>query len=370
MRTTTLLPASLLSLVAVIAGCGTETPPAAPGPFEGTPTDIQLTAAAAGFEARLIKGGLNNPSSVAFSPDGKQVAVCDSGNGQVLIGTLAGQSAYATLSGFDTEHWKVKKDEQGKVVSESFKLGPLSAVWVGGEFAVTDAGKPDGAETIRFYPEAKGSASLGTATNAVAPTTKEAADKGEGNLTGMAVAGDNDTIYVCGQGFDGKSWVLKAQRSTRKLEPLLSADDHGIGVNSPMQCLVWDDDHLLVLYSGKGGAQDGTIVKWQLSTQKPVAQWTLDGLVDPMGMARIPHTDDLAVVDNNWALTKVNAGSLARVTLHDGGKADVTPLATGLRGPVSCAFGPDGRLWITQLGPEFDKGLGELLAVSGFVSTK
>jgi DNA-binding beta-propeller fold protein YncE len=374
MRTNSIVLATLFS-AAGLAGCtgdkaATGTPDAvdtAKAPA-GKSIAIGFTADAAGYEAQLVRDGLNNPSSVAFSPDGTQMAVCDSGAGRVLVSAVSGDAAETAMAGFDTEHWKVTKNEQGEVVSESFKLGPLSAVWAGSTFVVADAGKRDGAETLRFYAQPTGDASGGTATNAVGPTTTDAKDKGEGNLTGLAVAADNDTIYVCGQGHDGKSWVLRANVSTKVLEPFLSADDHGIAVNSPMQCLLWGDSHLLVLYSGKGGAADGTLVKWDLTTKTPVAQWTPAGLIDPMGMAWIPGTQELAIVDNNWALTKVNQGTLVRVALHDGGKSDLTVLATDLRGPVSCAFGPAGRLWITQLGPQFDREQGQLIAVSGFAA--
>lgn len=370
MRHPNLVLAALLTVpAAALAGCtGTSgAPPAADG-FAGTPVEVGFTDTAAGFEASRIRGGLNNPSCVAFSPDGAHVAIADSGSGRVLIGTLAGQTDYQTLAGFDTEYWKVAKDPQGNVTSERFKLGPLSVAWAGSSLAITDGGKKDGHETVLFFDTWPAPAVHGAPTNPVGPTSSDPSDLGEGNLTGMTVAPDGDTLYLCGQGADSKSWVLKAQHSTRKLEPLFSADDHGITVNSPMQCLLAGADHLLVLYSGKGGAEDGLIVKWSLAAKTPVAQWTLPGLVDPMGMAWIPHTEALAVVDNNWALTQVNNGKLARVTLPgNGGAAEVDVLATGLKGPVSCAFGPDGRLWITQLGLEFDKDLGELLAVSGFV---
>ncbi len=40
-------------------------------------------------------------------------------------------------------------------------------------------------------------------------------------------------------------------------------------------------------------------------------------------------------------------------------------IAENLHGPVSCAFGPDGDLYIAQLGSEFDKDKGQIVAVSG-----
>ena len=40
-------------------------------------------------------------------------------------------------------------------------------------------------------------------------------------------------------------------------------------------------------------------------------------------------------------------------------------LGRNLRGPVSCAFGPDGRLYVAQLGEAFDQGVGNVLALDG-----
>ena len=35
-------------------------------------------------------------------------------------------------------------------------------------------------------------------------------------------------------------------------------------------------------------------------------------------------------------------------------------------GPVACAFGPDRRLYVAELGEMFDQGKGRIVAISGF----
>ncbi|MDG1048788.1 MAG: hypothetical protein P8M11_09685 [Planctomycetota bacterium] len=343
-----------LPLIALLPAC-TESWPLL-GPPEGTALEMGMTD---GFSASLILDGLNNPSGVSFS-DGGSLTVCDSGNGKVIL--FAAGEPTDHLTGFPTEYWKVNAEAGTK----AFGLGPLSAVWLGDTLAVTNAGAKDGEETVQFY-SAAGSASDVEQTNAVAQTTEESADKGEGNLTGMCAAGE-DTLFVCGQGFDGKSWLLRATRSTKELVPFASADDAGVAVNSPMQARMWDDDTVLVLYSGAGGKEDGTIVAWNTESGALEGSYTLPGVKDPMGMDRIPGTNDLAVVDNNWSLTEVLPGSLVRVSLPEGDATEcvVTPITSELRGPVSCSFGPDGRLYIAQLGTEFDSDKGQVIAVSGF----
>lgn len=342
----------LLSLL-VLAACGQDKQDPKGG---GAPVaDLGLVE---GFSATLVKDGLQNPSGVSFSPSG-ELTICDSGHGKVLV--RRGDEFVEHITGFPTEYWKVGKDG----APNRFILGCLNAVWINAEtLAVSNSGLADSKDHILFCT-GKGSAADGKATNGIPPTSDDKADKGEGNPTGLCVSMDGKSIYMAGQGADAKSWILRADIEGKKLEPFLSADDNGISTNSPMQCIQWDEKNLLVLYSGKGGAEDGLLVRWDLETKKPTAQWKLDGLVDPMGMARVGKSNVLAVVDNNWSLTSVQNGKLARVTL-DGDKAKVEVLATKLKGPVSCAFGPDGALYVAQLGPEFDKKKGSVLAITGF----
>ena len=113
----------------------------------------------------------------------------------------------------------------------------------------------------------------------------------------------------------GKTWTLTADSETKALKTFASADEADVEVNSPMQTVPWDASSFLVLYSGAGGKEDGRIIQWSTETKKPVMQWPLAGIKDPMGMARIPGTDEVVIVDNNWSLTAVNPGSIARLPL-------------------------------------------------------
>ncbi len=317
------------------------------------------TSQAADPTAETVLKGLQNPSSVSFNQAG-ELTVCDS-RGSVLVlplGELRDETPIDYVRGFDTEFWK--SDDTGK---KWYGVGPLSAVWIGEILVVTDAGKPDGEETLLMF-NGPGEASTGVATNSVGPTTDDEADKGEGNLTGLSVSEDGKQVFVCGQGHDGKTWVLSANPATKKLAPLFSADDNGIETNSPMQTVVGPDNTLYVLYSGKGGEADGLIVQWDLKSKKPVAQWKLPGLINPMGMAHI-EGNQFAVVENNWSLTSVNEGRVVTVELGDDGKVDVTESGVKLKGPVSCAFGPDSRLYVTQVGDEFDTPNGSVVAIKG-----
>ena len=311
------------------------------------------------FTGRLVIGGLTNPSSVTFSPDGV-LTVCDSGNGRVILVKDGKAEDYVT--DFPTEFWKTDP-ETG---TQRFKLGPLSSVWVNEKtLAVTNAGLGDGSETVVFF-DGPGTVTDGSATNGVGPTSDDAKDKGEGNLTGLSVSEDGSTVFVAGQGSDAKSWILSADVASRKLSGLVSADDAGIETNSPMATLPWNRGTILALYSGAGGKDDGLIVQWNVKKKEVVKKWSLPGLTDPMGFAVVPETRSLAVVDNNWALTEVKSGRLARVFLpRDADEAKVRVLSDDLKGPVSCAFGPDGDLYIAQLGDEFDKDKGQIVAVSG-----
>jgi len=345
-------------LALAIAGCGD----GASHPPDPQAVDLGLSA---GYDAKLILMGLNNPSHVTFRPGDNALTVCDSGNGMVLVNERGVGHATKFVSEFDTEFWKI--DTEKKI--SRYKLGPLCAIWLGEtSLVVSDGGHPDGRDTIAFFDKPCKAADVVGRTNAIAPTSTDPKDKGEGNFTGFVATPDRKTVYVCSHGADAKTWILRCDVETKKLEPLLSADDHGIAVNSPMQVLLRGDTRLLVLYSGAGGVADGLLVEWDLVEKKPVTQWKLPGLSDPMGMDFLPgHTDDLAIVDNNWSLTQVNDGRLAHVRLPPGGgDAEVVVVGTKLKGPVSCAFGPDARLYIAQLGEKFDEGKGTVVSVGGF----
>ncbi|QDS95003.1 hypothetical protein FF011L_37870 [Roseimaritima multifibrata] len=318
------------------------------------PFVLAASSQAEDLAVETVMQGLQNPSSVSFSPSG-DLTVCDS-RGTVVL--LKGKEATNFLSGFDTEFWK--SDDTGK---KWYGVGPLSAIWVGETLVVTDSGKVDGEETLLMF-SGPGKADAGIATNSVGPTSDDEADKGEGNLTGLSASPNGKRIFVCGQGYDGKSWVLSANPETKKLKPLLSADDNGIETNSPMQTVFGPKNTLYVLYSGKGGEADGLIVQWDLKTKKPIAQWKLPGLINPMGMAHI-EGNRFAVVENNWSLTKVNQGRVVTVELGEDGKATVTETGVKLNGPVACAFGPDNRLYVSQIGEQFDATAGSVVAIKG-----
>jgi hypothetical protein len=311
-----------------------------------------------GLNATMVADGLMNPSGVSFDKDGN-LAICDAGNGKILL-RRPDVEAVDYITGFETEYWKVDPETKAK----RFKLGPINAAWLpDGRLAVSNAGLKDGEDHIAFF-EGSGAAISGEYSNGIPSTTGTKGDLGEGNPTGFAVGKDGN-LWACGQGSDMKSWILRCDVTTKKLETWASSDDNGISVNSPMQILVEDDGHILVLYSGAGGKEDGLIARWNVASKKPVKTWTLPGLVDPMGMDFIPGTKDLAVVDNNWALTEVKEGRLARVSLGEGDAATVKILGSKLRGPVACAFGPDKKLYVAQLGREFDKNFGAVVAISG-----
>lgn len=347
-----------LPCLLALAACQTAGPP------KGSETiDVGLTK---GYAANVVVDGLRNPSGVSFSPRGA-LTIADSGNGRVLAWT--GGEPTELVTDFQTEFWKV----DAKTGTKRFQLGPLSAVWFlppqgTPGLAVSDSGWADGEDRIRVYP-GKAPADKGFATNSIPPTSDAAGDNGEGNFTGMCLTPEGDGLFVCGQGTDARTWILHCDLKTLTLSTFASADDWGIDVNSPMQCRLGIDGNLYVLYSGTGGKEDGRIVKWNSTTGALMAQWSLPGLVDPMGMDWIPGTNgtELAVVDNNWALTEVLEGKLARVTLpEDGDEAKVEVLGTTLRGPTACEFGPDGRLYVAELGAQFDTDQGRVIAIDGF----
>lgn len=314
-----------------------------------------------GYKADVISQGLMNPSHISFQPGTGRPAVCDTGNGRVLLLRKGGWEAIAD---FKTEYWKKLGDGRNL-----YQVGPMATAWLNDStLLVTDSGNADGHETILWFEigtqrQDTTFKRLPKQSNNLAPVADEPGDMGEGNLTGLCFSDDGKTLYVCCHGNDNRTWIARMDVATAKLERYLSADDHGIAVNSPMQARMYKGN-LLVLYSGAGGKDDGVLVHWDLKTGKPIRQWELPGLVDPMGFAQIPGADEFVVTANNWELGKVNPGRLARVKLGD--KASIEIIADKVPGPVNCEFGPDGRLWVTCLGEEIDSDKGLVLAISGF----
>jgi hypothetical protein len=350
---------ALFCFALALAGCVARptTPNVAP--------DLRRSGAqlAEGYSAAIVAQDLTNPSFVSFRPGSGNLTICDSGKGRVVMIEEGRQKTI--VDGMDTEFWKTLPDG-----TKAYKVGPLAALWLSSQrLIVTDGGKPDGSEkvmVVHISSDGPKANSVKKETNTIGPTGGGDADKGEGNFCGLALMDDERTLYVCSHGNDRKSWVLKCDLATGTLEPWLSADDNGIAVNTPMQALAWRGN-LLVSYSGAGGVGDGLLVEWDLARRKPVNQWTLAGIRDPMGLAPVPGTSNqFAVTDNNWSLTSVNSGTVTLVTL-DGGQAKANTIARDLPGPVHCAFGRDGRLYVSCLGTVYDKEEGVVIAISGFV---
>lgn len=342
---TKLIPLAAL----VLAGCVVNTPQKTVAPDLG-PVDV---GAAEPLKTTLIARNLSNPTHVSFRPGDGALTVCDSANGRVLL--IDGKTA-VLQEGMATEFWKKISPTENY-----YKIGPLFCLWLGeAEYAIGDGGGADGKELVKFFGKAAGD------TNALAPTQPDnKLDLGEGNFVGPVLSKDGKTIYAASHGNDAKSWIVSIDVKTRKLEHFISSDEAGVEVNAPMQCLIVRD-RLLVLYSGAGGKDDSRVVEYDLKSKKPVDQWALPGLADAMGIAPIPgKPDEYAVVDNNWDLKSVKKGKLARVKLAPGKDAEIKVLADNLRGPVHCAFGPDGRLYVACLGTMFDETNGEVIAVSG-----
>lgn len=348
---------ALFCLALALVGCvgRPSTPHVAP--------DLRASTAkpAEGYTVSIVADGLTNPSSVSFQPGTGNLTICDSGKGRVIMIEEGRQKTI--VEGMDTEFWKVLPDG-----TKAYKVGPLAALWLSPQrLIVTDAGKPDGSEKVlvlHISSDGPKSNTLRIETNTVGPTGGGEIDKGEGNLCGLALMPDERTLYVCSHGNDKKTWVLKADLKEGTLEPWLSADDNGVEVNSPMQALPWRGN-LLVLYSGAGGVGDGLLVEWDLKTRKPVNQWALPGISDPMGIAQVPGAEDqFAVTDNNWSLNSVNNGTVNLVTLETG-QVKIKTIVRELPGPVHCAFGRDGRLYVTCLGAEYDKNEGMVVAIGG-----
>ena len=301
-----------------------------------------------GLPATVLFSGLNNPASVTVTQG--RILICDT---QGVHDASHGDHLHLTASGFATEFWKGEDKENG--LPPAFELGALSALALADDtLIISDSGQADGEDQLVFLPSGIKDIAAGLPTGGF--------DK-EGNFVGLST--DGTTVYVCGQGEDSRSAILAVDIATQQWSVVFELGDIA---NSPMASVV-EDGILWVLFSddakaaaSEDGKNDGLLVAWDLKAKAKQGQWTLPGLNDPMGLAKLPGQDTFLIVANNWHRSKVLPGTLAAVSITtDSPTAQVNTLATGLQGPTSCALTPEGDLLVTELGEAFDQSKGQVL---------
>ncbi|MCA8969962.1 MAG: hypothetical protein KDC95_09275 [Planctomycetes bacterium] len=316
-----------------------------------------------GVHSTVVASGLCNPLDICFSPAG-DLTICESGAGRVLVQKDDGTGTLRLvewIQGFQIEDWPLVSGSGAKTM----KLSCTSASWGGRRLLiVADGGLAPGEDKLRFFWNA-GTAESGIESNGIPTTTGQPDDHGESHVTSMALTPDGMRLFAVGVGTNDKTWIRSADIASRSLDPYIASDDHGITADNPVRIAMWDEQDVVVLYAGRPGHDDACLVRWNTGTQNPVAQWKLKGLVDPTGMARIGKSNRLWIVTSPTSGdTGATKGRLARVTLPEGDAVVDVVIETLVR-PTACAIGPDGALYVSQIGDAYDSDRGSVVKLTG-----
>jgi WD40 repeat protein len=293
--------------------------------FEATASMISALEAAARSGVKAILQSFQDPSGVAFSPDGSMLAVSGS-DGTVQLWDLGTQKQLGQLRGpagtsvteaaFSPDGQRLAVFSSGGTVrlwnvDTQNQLGQLdgledtNAVAFGPDGSTLAVGGSDG--TVRLWDVRK-QKQLGKLDGPKDAFVNSVAFGPEGGK--LAVAVSDGTVRL---------WDVRTQKPLGKLDGPKDAFVNAIAFGP-------EGSKLAVAGSG------GTVRLWEVATQKQLGQ--LNGPKNPNAVAFSPDGNTLAV-----------AGSDATVRLWD--LRTQTPLAEALTGPeettASVAFSPDGR---------------------------
>jgi DNA-binding beta-propeller fold protein YncE len=237
---------------------------------------------------------------------------------------------------------------------------------------VGDGGQRDGAEIVRIYTV--GAQPLTTdkvrkAEDMTSFSTPIAAGpdslRGEGNFHGIALLGA--TVFVTCNGDDSKGWIARLELDLKKPAPLkltpFIKSKELTDTKAPMGATITPDGKLLVCqFGGHTTRADSLLTFYDPQTGRLEKMLPAD-LRDLTGVAYSPKTGKLYGVDFSWA--EPAKGGLFRLEIV-GEEVRAERLAA-LDRPTALAFSPDGKLYVTVIGanPEKGKRTGQLLVFEG-----
>ena len=299
-------------------------------------------------KAETVLGGLSNPSGLAVQPETGHVFVSDSAAGKVI--RVVDGKAEDVITGFP-------KDVYGK--GPMYDIGPLGLAFMDKDtLVVGDGSYKDGEEYVRvFTVPAAGQPAINFDKDAKAklgPLPEKDSLKPEGNFYGIAVG--KTAIYISSNGDDTKGWVLKADVTGTKFGELTRyiATKEAVEVDAPVGITIGPEGDIVVGQMGEiNKPKDSLLTFYNAKTGKKVLNLET-GLYDISGLAYSPKTKLLYALDFAWM--SLEDGGLYRL---DGSKADgkqgvKATKITVLDKPTALAFGKEGELYITVVGPKKD----------------
>jgi DNA-binding beta-propeller fold protein YncE len=309
---------------------------------------LAISPARGETKADSVLGGLSNPSGLAVQPGTGHVFVSDSAAGKI-IRVVEGKSEDVVV-GFP-------KDVYGK--GPFYDIGPLGlAFWDKETLVVGDGSFKDGEEYLRvFTVPAAGKPALQFDKDAKAklgPLPEKDGLKPEGNFYAIAVG--KTAVYISSNGDDTKGWVLKSDVTGTKFGELTRyiATKEAVDVDAPVGITIGPEGDIVVGQMGEvNKPKDSLLTFYSAKNGKKLLNLET-GLYDITGLAYSPKTKLLYALDFAWMSS--GDGGLYRLDKSnaDGKQGIQATKILPLEKPTALAFGKEGELYITVVGPKKD----------------
>jgi len=309
---------------------------------------VAISPARGETKAETVLGGLSNPCGVAVQPETGHVFVSDSAAGKII--RVVDGKAEDVVTGFP-------KDVYGK--GPFYDIGPLGLAFADKDtLVVGDGSFKDGEEYVRvFTVPAAGKPAIDFDKDAKAklgPLGEKDGLKPEGNFYAIAVG--KTAIYISSNGDDTKGWVLKSDLTGTKFGELTRyiATKEAVEVDAPVGITIGPDGDIVVGQMGEvNKPKDSLLTFYSAKTGKKLLNLET-GLYDITSVAYSPKTKQLYALDFAWMSS--GDGGLYRLDKSNAdGKQGVKAVKVlALEKPTAMAFGKDGELYITVVGPKKD----------------
>ncbi|BBO35294.1 hypothetical protein PLANPX_4906 [Lacipirellula parvula] len=310
------------------------------------------------YQVETLLSGLDNPCAVVVRPEARdgqpyEIYVSESGAGQVLRVTSDKPSeSTPIITGFPVDSYG-----DAKKAESEYRIGPLGLAFITPKkLAVGGAGLEQGEDLVTVYslPEDGSALEYKQQDHAVGPIPKgKKTTTGEGNFYGLAKS--DDALFVTSNGDDDEAWVLKADLKANKLRDLqpFIATKRLVGTTGPTGAVVnpkQNANYLVISQMSDFETDRDSLITFYSPRSGKVALNQQTGLYDIAGLAYSP-TDNLYAVDVVRADAKLGGVYRLDSAEKDGKQTCRAVKIAGAERPTALAFGPDGAMYVTAIGP-------------------
>lgn len=311
-----------------------------------------VAAQDATVQPQSVLEGLEAPVAVAVHPASKDVFVADAGRGQVLRWSEEQPDAQILIQGFPSASWS----DDGPPIS------PAGMAVVRQDALAVCHRAAEGGFRVSVYQL---SDELDEPLDAAAPLKSVGIDDPAGRARAWRVLrrGTWVAVTTLGAAEQPAVWRLMSDSAAGvdgAFEPLGST-----GVEQPSGLTISPRGELVVASSGVLDTRpDARLFFFHATAGRKLLDLATDR-VDLVDVAYSPRAEkSLYAIDMAWS--QPSQGGLYRMdaALGDRGLEVVATRIAALQRPTGLAFGRDGSLYVTQLGPERDPPNGTLVRFS------